>query len=1588
MLPCPGICEPAGGAEAASAVNPGKARSLAAGHGYRRSVRGWRFRPRRLSTLALATCLATAAGATEVRQVTIGSTPGPDTTYSAGDRISVTVQFDAAVEVAGTPVLEIEVGGTPRRARMWTHGGSRLHFGYTVRAADNDPDGISIEAGAIKLAGGRIDGPDGDAATLSLRGHTVANAPEHRVDGAGAWPPGIESVSVTSNPGVDGAYRAGDLIEVTVEFDEQVFVEGKPEVAVRIGGKTRAAQYRGGSGSHRLRFTTRVWEGDIADTGIALPEGGLSGAAGITDADGNRAEAAYAGPGRQPRHRVDAIGPRVVGLAVVSTPPPGGVYGEADLVSIEVAFDEDVYLTGVATMPVWPLARAEPRYATAVRSSGRSILFHHNVVPEDNSARLQIGRGELSGTRSLQSLWTTIRDRAGNRASPEYSGSGRFHDVPLEGSKADTKPPAVDSVFVVSEPRDGETYGRGEVIAVRVVLTEPVQTAPDGNSAELEVVLGAKAKTLRSQIRSGDRFVTFTHAVTESDVAADGLTLAGTARVGPVKDAAGNRFDGESLAFDPFTAANHKVDGRRGDPARPALLWAGSGRLMFDGRVEVHGTAEVIVGESRRPMHFEQPSYSFIDRDLSSWQIAYRSPGAPRGEFVFDGASVPPEGWPGLSFRDSRGRPVHVDPWAVPLPRRPLLGWGFVGVALIPPPHGGWSFGEGQVLEFHVVFGQPVNVTGAARLKVGVRELSCLPRNGRVRYFWCRRTIAAGESAPRVELARGALRLVASSIKDDDGNAVDGDLSRYADRVEPFSIDTTPPRVGGVSIASTPAVGGTYGAGAVVSVVVRFTEPVRATGSEQLAITIGGNTRLASLDGTSGNDGLRFSHVVLGADADADGLALPADALRLNGGAITDAAGNPAELSHNAVGDRDGHRVDGSTADISTTPVRVRFATLPGPGVGSPRQAAKSSLTWQPASTWSRQPRMEYAVTADRADVLVGRASGRVRLGQSVTNNLRMPCGTAGTASVRLTVSVKDAETPASWDVLCRAGVIRVREVEVFQGPLAGRLVAAGAGGRVRAIAHRRGMGRVHVEHDSVAAPGLAVGIHGADGVAELDASYAGTRRTADKWVSSYTVPLAAATLAPGYGLDVVANPDAHLDADAVPTPRLGFDALGARTLPAFKPVFVPIRILDEVPEVNADALLRETRSLLPVARVAARVRAPFVYEPSAQERSQKWLQSRRLFESLVELANSEGAADEFTIGVALPPAGWQPELTDHRHGGSVQLVLGETGASELVAVGVGAGMGLEELPCRTLGDPRFPHDGIGGEGSYSFLEGRFVTASEEYYDLMSDCVPRHISDHSYRQAMAWGDRANAALRRNTPTVKFGDVDRAGAIEIGVRRDAGADSGRETRSSAMPRSLALSGSVDEHGFWSLFAAATSTLPPRVDVPGDFLLTLHDDSGIEMYRQRLATADVGKSVGQLSGTWAVRVPMQHREVHAARIRDTSGGPAPRRGRASPRQTTGIATLTDGWGLVCRREASRLHSAEDASGNPAERATGAPGTDASPRQAPLFEGEGIGTEVPPTRRTRDPRFLRMESVARPGSSRCGGSGAGPCGRGSGG
>ena len=172
--------------------------------------------------------------------------------------------------------------------------------------------------------------------------------------------------------------------------------------------------------------------------------------------------------------------------------------------------------------------------------------------------------------------------------------------------------------------------------------------------------------------------------------------------------------------------------------------------------------------------------------------------------------------------------------------------------------------------------------------------------------------------ADGIGIATNALTLNGGSIRSVFGADADLDLGTHAvTNAADHPVDgsmATVPRVSGAGISSSPSDGAAYGAGETITVWVRFTSRIEATGSPRLALDVGGQTRRASYWSRSREgDALFFRYEVQSEDMDADGIGIATNALTLNGGSIRseDGADADLDLGAHAITNAADHRVDG-----------------------------------------------------------------------------------------------------------------------------------------------------------------------------------------------------------------------------------------------------------------------------------------------------------------------------------------------------------------------------------------------------------------------------------------------------------------------------------------------------------------------------------------------------------------------------------------------------------------------------------------------------------------------------------------------------
>ena len=134
--------------------------------------------------------------------------------------------FSAAVDITGTPQLELDFAGTPKPAACAAATNTTtMVCSYTVAVNDSAPNGIAIAANKLTLNGG----------TIRATGSTTLNADlDHG------------AVAIDAGQKVDGT-------QVILTFSETIGSADRTKITIAIGGGQRRANERGESGWNQGR---------------------------------------------------------------------------------------------------------------------------------------------------------------------------------------------------------------------------------------------------------------------------------------------------------------------------------------------------------------------------------------------------------------------------------------------------------------------------------------------------------------------------------------------------------------------------------------------------------------------------------------------------------------------------------------------------------------------------------------------------------------------------------------------------------------------------------------------------------------------------------------------------------------------------------------------------------------------------------------------------------------------------------------------------------------------------------------------------------------------------------------------------------------------------------------------------------------------------------------------------------------------------------------------------------------------------------------------------------------------------------------
>ena len=407
------------------------------------------------------TTVISSAVAPTVNSVSVPS----NATYTAGQNLDFTVNFNENINVTGTPLLNLTIGSVTKQAAFIGGSGSAsLLFRYTVQNGDNDNNGIAL--GSLALNAGTLRDSGGANANLTL--NSVGNTTSVLVD---AVDPTVTSVTVPAN----ATYIAGQNLDFTVNFNENITVSttsGTPQIAITIGATVRQASYISGSGGSALLFRYTVQNGDNDTDGIAVGTLASNGGT-LRDAAGNNANLTLNSVGSTTSVLVDANVP-----SLSSSSPADGAVSIGKSSNITLTFNENIAF-GTGNIQVIDVTDGSNSFAINVASATTQVAINGAVLTINPSSDL-----DYNSNYAIQIATTAITDASGNNfagitdnttldfTTEVAPGTGKYlnfdgnDDVVDMGSSMSPVLDAINTFTVEAKVRTTTTTGLGVIAGI------------------------------------------------------------------------------------------------------------------------------------------------------------------------------------------------------------------------------------------------------------------------------------------------------------------------------------------------------------------------------------------------------------------------------------------------------------------------------------------------------------------------------------------------------------------------------------------------------------------------------------------------------------------------------------------------------------------------------------------------------------------------------------------------------------------------------------------------------------------------------------------------------------------------------------------------------------------------------------------------------------------------------------------------------------------------------------------------------------------------------------------------------------------
>lgn len=330
----------------------------------------------------------------------------------------------------------------------------------------------------------------------------------------------------------DGSYKVGDVLQLTVTFDQVVDVTGTPVLTLETGATDRSAMYVSGSGTRVLTFSYTVQSGDqSADldytsvNALAVSSGNIRNGSLL---DGTLALPATGSANSLAGNKnlvIDGIAPFITSVNV----PVNKTYVAGQPLNFSLNFSEIVTLnTAGGTPDITVQLESGNVQATYISGSGSNVLLYRYVVATGNLDN----NGIVLGSHALNGA--TIKDATGNDALLT------LNNVPATtGILVDAAAPVVTSVTVPAN----KIWKAGEVLNFTVNFSEPV-IRTGATDPYIVLTIGASQVQALYKNGAGANAYLFSYTVAAGDLDRNGIAVGPSTSINlngvTLKDAAGN----------------------------------------------------------------------------------------------------------------------------------------------------------------------------------------------------------------------------------------------------------------------------------------------------------------------------------------------------------------------------------------------------------------------------------------------------------------------------------------------------------------------------------------------------------------------------------------------------------------------------------------------------------------------------------------------------------------------------------------------------------------------------------------------------------------------------------------------------------------------------------------------------------------------------------------------------------------------------------------------------------------------------------------------------------------------------------------